>query len=59
MWVFSESYGTDEYVLWRAGQNRHWERVVLTGQGGSEKLVVVRNPPPPAALKAGVTAPRA
>lgn len=59
VWVFSENYGVGEYVAWRAGQNRAWQRVVLTAQPGSQKLVALCDPPPPAAVKAGLAAPGA
>jgi hypothetical protein len=40
VWLFSETYGQDRYVVWRAGENRAWQRLVLAGLPEEDRLVV-------------------
>ena len=39
VWLFSETYGEDRYVVWRAGKDRPWQRFVLASMG-EERLVI-------------------
>jgi hypothetical protein len=39
VWLFSETYGKDRYVVWRAGENRPWQRLVLASMP-DERLVI-------------------
>jgi hypothetical protein len=41
VWIFSETYGTDQYVVWRAGVNRPWLRLLLARRPNEDRLVVV------------------
>jgi len=41
VWLFSETYGEDRYVVWRAGENRPWERFVLASMPEEDRLVLV------------------
>ena len=41
IWLFSEIYGDDRYVVWRAGENCGWQRLVLAGLPEGDRLVVV------------------
>jgi hypothetical protein len=49
VWIFSEDYGTERYVVWCAHHDRVWQRFVLAGNAGSERLVVMEGPPAPRA----------
>jgi hypothetical protein len=40
IWLFSETYGENRYVVWCAGPNRPWQRFVLASMP-DERLVVV------------------
>jgi hypothetical protein len=40
VWLFSETYGEDRYVLWRARNNRPWQRLVLASMPEEKRLVV-------------------
>jgi hypothetical protein len=40
VWLFSETYGEDHYVVWRAGDDRPWQRLVLARLPEGDRLVV-------------------
>lgn len=50
VWIFSETYGLDQFVVWRASRDRKWQRLALAGQPDSGPLTVVDG-----AALAGVT----
>jgi hypothetical protein len=39
IWLFSETYGDDRYVVWRAGAKRPWQRLLLAGLPEGDGLV--------------------
>lgn len=41
VWLFSETYGEDRNVVWRGGEGRAWQRLVLARLPVAEVLVFV------------------